>query len=139
MCKGVVCWLQTNYTPIYGCLSTIIIPKLGLREVNNINIIDNLVKIMDEKGITAYQLEKDIGINQTTFYNWKQGRSPAVDKILKILEYLEVTPNRIFGYPDIKISDNDKELLELFNQLPEREQLKLIGRVEELVNKYKGE
>ncbi len=103
------------------------------------SLIENLVKIMAERGITAYQLEKDIGINQTTFYNWKKGKQPPADKLQKIITYLEVSPNEIFGYPDLELSDNDKELLELFHQLPEREQVKLIGKVEDMIEKYKNQ
>lgn len=102
------------------------------------SVIDNLFKIMSEKGISAYQIEKDIGINQTTFYNWKKGKQPPADKLQKIITYLEVSPNEVFGYENSqKLSDNDKELLELFHQLSEREQIKLIGKVEELVERGK--
>lgn len=103
------------------------------------SIIENLIKIMATKGITAYQLEKDVGINQTTFYNWKKGKQPPADKLQKIITYLEVSPNEVFGYPDLELSDNDKELLELFHQLPEREQVKLIGKVEDMIEKYKNQ
>lgn len=105
-------------------------------------VIDNLIKIMAKKGITAYQLEKDIGINQTTFYNWKKGKQPPADKLLKIITYLEVTPNEVYGYdPTASLNENEKELLKLFQQLPDREQIKFIGRLEDAVEKYniKGE
>lgn len=98
------------------------------------NIIENLVKIMNTKGITAYQLEKDIGINQTTFYNWKKGKQPSADKLQKIITYLEVTPNEVFGYEITpELTDNEKELLNLFKKLPEREQIKFIARLEDKV------
>ena len=38
------------------------------------NIIDNLIKIMNAKGITAYQLERDISINQTNYTNKKNNK-----------------------------------------------------------------
>lgn len=101
-------------------------------------VIENLVNIMASKGVSAYQLEKDVGINQTTFYNWKKGKQPPADKLQKIITYLEVSPNEIFGYESFDtLTDNDKELLELFHQLPEREQVKLIGKVEDMIEKYK--
>ena len=100
-------------------------------------IIDNLVKIMELKGITAYQLEKDVGINQTTFYNWKKGTQPSADKLQKIITYLEVSPNELFGYDSkASLTENEKELLKLFEQLPDREQIKFIGRLEDAVVKY---
>lgn len=93
---------------------------------------------MEQKGITAYQLEKDTGIKQSTFWNWKKGSQPAADKLQIIILYLGVTPNEIFGYKNIELTENEQELLELFKELPEREQVKFIGRTEEYIEKYKG-
>ncbi len=100
-------------------------------------IIDNITKIMANKGITAYRLEKDTGINAATFNHWKNGTQPPADKLEKIISYLKVSPNELFGYPDTQLSENEIELLELFNQLPEREQIKFIGRLEDTVEKFK--
>ena len=36
-----------------------------------------------------------------------------------------------------KLSLNEQELLEYFNILPDREQIKFIGRLEEMAEKYK--
>lgn len=103
-------------------------------------LIENIEKIMKTKGISAYQLEKDIGIRQTTFQGWKRGSEPSADKISKLLQYLKVTPNELFGYSEVKeLTENEKELLELFQQLPEREQIKFIARLEDKVEQIKGE
>ena len=102
------------------------------------HFIENLIKIMDERQITAYQLEKDTGIKQATFGKWKKGSQPTLDKILIILNYFQVSADELLDTNLTNLSENDKELLELFHQLPEREQIKLIGKVEELVEKHKG-
>lgn len=101
------------------------------------DIIANLLKIMEVKNITPYKIEKDIGIKQATFSAWKKGTQPTLDKFIKLLKYLEVTPNEIFGYgTTIQLNDNEKEMLELFKKLPEREQIKFIGRLEDKVSHY---
>lgn len=98
-------------------------------------VIDNIVKIMEEKGITAYKLEKETNINAATFAHWKNGTQPSADKLEKIISYLKVSPNELFGYkPEIQLTENEQELLEQFRKLPEREQIKFIGRLEEIVN-----
>ena len=100
-------------------------------------IIENIIKIMELKRITPYKLEKEIGIKQTTFINWKKGAQPTADKLIKIIQYLEVTPNELFGYETpIFLTENEKELLDLFKRLPEREQIKFIGRLEDKVSQY---
>lgn len=98
------------------------------------NIIENLLKIMEVKNITPYKIEKEIGIKQATFSAWKKGTQPTLDKFIKLLKYLEVTPNEIFGYESITLTENEKEMLELFKKLPEREQIKFIGRLEDKIN-----
>lgn len=101
--------------------------------------IENLIKLMDERGITAYQLEKDTGIKQSTFGKWKKGSQPTLDKILTILNYFQVSADEIMDTQISNLSDNDKELLQLFHQLPEREQVKLIGKAEDMIEKYKNQ
>lgn len=104
------------------------------------NIIENIIKIMESKQITPYKMEKDIGIKQATFSSWKKGSQPQADKLIKIIKYLEVTPNEIFGYEEgINLNENEKELLELFRKLPEREQIKFIGRLEDKVSQFTHE
>lgn len=103
-------------------------------------VIDNIIKIMSEKNITAYKLEKDISINAATFAHWKSGTQPPADKLEKIISYLKVTPNEIFGYKaETELNENEKELLEHFKKLPEREQIKFIARVEDAAIKYQTE
>lgn len=101
-------------------------------------LVQNIVLLLKEKGITPAQMERDIGIRQSTFISWKKGSQPAADKIIKILQYLEVSPNELFGYETAQeLSDNEKELLNLFKQLPEREQIKFIARLEDRIDELK--
>lgn len=100
------------------------------------SVIENIIRIMESKGITAYKLEKDIGINAATFNHWKNGTQPPADKLEKIISYLKSSPNEVFGYENIELTENEQELLELFRQLPEREQIKCIGRLEEIYKQY---
>jgi len=101
-------------------------------------LIENIIRIMDEKHITDYKIEKDIGINQTTFLSWKKGSQPAADKIMKLIDYLEITPNEIFGFiededptQEEKFSkDNEKIMLKLFRQLTKDEQEVLLEQME---------
>lgn len=95
---------------------------------------------MENKAITPYKMERDIGIKQTTFISWKKGSQPPADKLFKIIQYLEVTPNEIFGYETAPaLTENEKEMLELFKKLSEREQIKFIARLEDKVGKFTNE
>ena len=52
------------------------------------DFIFNLLKVLDEKNITAYKLCKDIGIPSNSLNNWKNGSLPQIDKFAKIIKYL---------------------------------------------------
>lgn len=58
-------------------------------------IFEDLLK---QKGITAYRVAKDTGINYQIFSDWKRGKSkPKHDKILKIAKYLGVSDDYLEG------------------------------------------
>ena len=49
-------------------------------------------EIRDKKGLTDYRISKETGISQSTFTDWKNGRSkPKRDKMQKIADALGVT------------------------------------------------
>lgn len=102
-----------------------------------INILTNLMK---DKSINTLDLQRDTGISESTYRNWKRGSQPTAEKIIILSKYFDISSDMLLGLKEpLELTENDKELLELFRTLPEREQIKLIGRVEDLVNKYKGE
>lgn len=49
---------------------------------------NKILRIMDERGITAYQICKNLHISNTTFSSWKKGTKPSIDKAIEILRYL---------------------------------------------------
>ena len=62
---------------------------------------DNFVKIIQEKGITAYRVAKETGISPTVFSDWKSGKSfPKIDKIKKIANYLNISEDYLLGKSD---------------------------------------
>ena len=48
-------------------------------------------QLLDERGVTAYQVAKETGISTATLTQWKQGKyTPKMDKILLIADYFGV-------------------------------------------------
>lgn len=53
---------------------------------------EKILKLMEEKGLTAYRVAKDTGISQVSFSDWKSGRSkPSLDTLIILSRYFGVT------------------------------------------------
>lgn len=67
------------------------------------------VQLLQEYGVTTYKVAKETGISQTTFSNWKSGRSvPKADALEKIADYFNVRIDYLLGRSNIP---NKKEHL----------------------------
>ena len=109
-------------------------------------ISERMFSLLDEKGLSASGLCKVLGVgtNQTT--NWKQRNTdPPAKHIILICEYLGcsleylLTGQEAEKTPAPGISENGREMLELYEKLPEREQILLIGRLQEMAAPLLGE
>ena len=59
-------------------------------------------KLLNERGITAYQVGKDTGVSTATLTEWKKGTyTPKADKLMKIAEYFGV-PIEYFLKEEVK-------------------------------------
>lgn len=51
----------------------------------------NYCRLRDSRKVTDYEVAKATGIAQSTFSDWKSGRSkPKVEKLMKIANYFNV-------------------------------------------------
>lgn len=104
-------------------------------------ICERMFLVMEEKGLKAINLAKKLNISTGVTTGWKQrGTDPPAKYISQICEFLDCSPEYLLTGQEIKkvpvpeISENGREMLELFNQLPDRDQLLLIGRLREMVS-----
>ena len=102
-------------------------------------ICERMYDELERRGLTAYGLSKKLGVNTTTTSNWKQrGTDPPAKYIIPICEYLGcsmeylLTGQETEKAPIPGISENGREMLELYERLPERDQLLLLGRLQEM-------
>jgi len=102
--------------------------------------------LLDEKGLSANGLCKELGIGTGQTTNWKQrGTDPPAKYIVPICKYLGcsveylLTGQETEKAPAPEISRNGLEMLELFELLPERDQLLTIGRLQGLVEPMIGD
>lgn len=109
-------------------------------------ICERMFAMMDEQGLSANGLCKVLGVgtNQTT--NWKQRNTdPPAKYIAPICEYLGcsleylLTGQETEKTPALEISENGREMLELYGRLSEHDQLLLLGRLQEMVSPLLGD
>lgn len=92
--------------------------------------VPNLFKILEERGIKASKLSKDLGVSSGQISDWKSGRSkPNSDTMIALTKYLNVSAEFILGYTDepnkksapSEESALDAEIIELLSGLsPEK-------------------
>lgn len=102
-------------------------------------ISERLFEELEVRGLSAYGLSKALGIRATVASNWKQrDTDPPAKYIIPICEYLGcsieylLTGKEPEKAPALEISENGREMLALYERLPEREQLLLLGRLQEM-------
>lgn len=115
-------------------------------------ICERLFDELNLRGFTAYGLAKALGVHPTTISNWKQRNTDPPSKyIIAIcgfigcsIEYLLTgedagAPVVIKKEPVPGISENGREMLALYEKLSERDQLLLLGRLQEMASPMLGD
>lgn len=102
-------------------------------------INERMFKTMSEKGIKSIDIANHLNITKSVLSNWKnRGTNPPAEYIVPICELLGISIEYLLtGTEKNNLTENEKELLESFKFLPDREQIKLIGIVEDKAKKFK--
>ncbi|WP_313568782.1 helix-turn-helix transcriptional regulator [Acetoanaerobium noterae] len=107
-------------------------------EFNQKLFVSRLRELLDEKEITQKELSSRIGVSEVTVSRYLSGdRTPRTDVINSISNFFNVSADYLLGNSDIRnpyenhqrISESikdDKELLEFWEVLKEREDLQLL-------------
>ena len=54
-------------------------------------LYEKFERLLQERGVTAYEVAKQTGIASTTLSAWKKGEyTPKIDKLCKIANYFEI-------------------------------------------------
>lgn len=69
---------------------------------------ERIIKILEEKNLTPYQVSKDTGISQSSFSDWKRKKAaPSYKKLQILADYLDVDINFLGGITDERIKKPD--------------------------------
>ena len=100
---------------------------------------EKILEIIQDRKITAHQLEEETELAHSTISSWKRGTTPTIDKAIKVIKYLNLSADEIFG---IKRIDNDdfetdtflNEINNLTKNLSEYQKGKIVTFVKMIVD-----
>lgn len=105
------------------------------------SISQNVKGLLAQKKLTQKDLSVFLGVGSSTVNNWiKLDRSIPSEYIIPICEFIGITPYLLLTGkeepPSAGLSDDEAELLKYFNQLPEKEKIRLVSRAETIADMY---
>lgn len=106
---------------------------------------DNLKSLCDERGVSITKTVELCGGSTGSIGGWKAGKWPNSEIVFKIATRLDVSCDRLLlgreteKVPVPGISENGREMLALYEKLPEWEQVLLLGRLQEMTAPLLGE
>lgn len=101
-------------------------------------IVDIIKQLSNAHGMSITTLEQTVGLGNGTIGKWRK-QSPSCDKLKLVADYLSVSIDYLLTGEEKNPSlpEDELELLTYYKELPEREQMKLIGRASALAEVYK--
>lgn len=93
-----------------------------------------------ENKLKTTEIKEKTGISTGGFSDYENDKKLIGSKtLITLAEFYEIDINYILTgvRKETELTLNEQELLEYFKMLPDREQIKFIGRLEELAEKYK--
>lgn len=103
--------------------------------------------LCNEKGISPTATLQKLNISTSKLTAWKKGSTPSAQVLILLSEFFEVSIDYLLKGDKVinnkipvitnelkegnKFSNNEEELLEIFQNFSDREQVKIIGRMEE--------
>lgn len=94
---------------------------------------DNLKLVCDSKGLKITPLVAECGGAKGSITNWRNGATPNSDIVIRLAERLGVTTDLLLlGSDKCTYSDEQEELISLFNNLSLVDKGKVLGKAETL-------
>ena len=104
-------------------------------------IVDTIRQLANAKGMSITALEQAVGLGNGTIGKWIK-QSPSCDKIKLVANYLSTDIDYLITGQEkssLNLSADEQELISYYKRLPEREQMKLIGRASALAEMYEDQ
>ena len=93
------------------------------------DVKEKITQLRVQRGWSKSRLAKEAGINASTVYNWYNERNnePSKEAIEDICAACKITLSAFFSDVEVdKLTENERQLLEIFQKLSEKKQEALI-------------
>lgn len=96
------------------------------------NFSQRITDLLVETKHNQAELARFVGVKANTVSDWiNKGTSPKIEHLYRIADFFSVSFDYLFIGKSNSLSTNESELLEVFQNFDDREQVKIIGRIEE--------
>lgn len=103
------------------------------------NLLDRIIEKTKEKGISIRQLERACNMGNGVIDNWSRSW-PRSDKLMTVANYLQTSVEYLLtGKENENLTEEEKELLKYFRQLPEREKMRELGKMETRAEQFNNQ
>lgn len=101
--------------------------------------IERILNLLEQSGESARKVEVNAGLSNASFQAWRNGRNkPSADAIIKLAKYFGVSTDYLLGSSEttapISLTDEEKDMLSLFNKLSPEDKQRAIGYLTCLCN-----
>jgi transcriptional regulator with XRE-family HTH domain len=103
------------------------------------NFTENILALLEQKGISKNKMLKDLGMGTGTFATWqKRGTIPNGETLLKIASYFNVSIDYLLGNEQKekpatdsdRLTEEEKKIIDLLRKVPEEDRKMLVGMIE---------
>lgn len=100
------------------------------------NFSQRIAALLVETNHSQAELSRYIGVKANTVSDWiNKGTSPKIEHLYRIADFFSVSFDYLFVGENLdtsELTENEQEMLDIFSKFNDREQIKLIGKLEEL-------
>lgn len=97
---------------------------------------DQLISLCNRDGVKPTPLIRELGFSAGNIKRWENGATVNSDILIAVAEHFKVSIDYLLtgkekNISENKLTQNENEMLEIFKNFDDREQVKIIGRMEE--------
>lgn len=106
---------------------------------------DNLIKLCEEHGTKPTPLVKSLGMSSGSIKNWKEGKLPSGESLMRFSEYFNVSIDYLLTGEEKSndninyISPEDSEWLHMLHQLPSDVRAEIKGEMKGYLKRMREE